>query len=507
MALDIQLRAAQPVDLAADVLVVGVLQVGGKSPALPPSLKPVDARWGVRSRSSPRARSSRASAIRRSRSRRSGASRPTRSSSSAWASGASLGAPEVRTFAAKAARVGERREGEVAGALASGRARGRAARSRRGARARRVPVHEVPDRRPQAEGGARAAWSSASAAKPSPTRRRCSRSGQRVGSGGQPVARPEQRAGQRHLPGDVRRGRGGGREGERPEDRGLRLQGDPPPRDEAHRRGRPRQLARAALRAHVVDAQGREAEARLRRQGDHVRQRRPEHQARRRHGRDEARHERRRERRRRSWRRSPRSSRRSRCTPSPRSPRTCPTATRTGPGDIWGSLDGKTVEIVNTDAEGRLVLADALAYARTLTPDLIVDNATLTGACVVALGNTCSGWYSNDEAIAREFDGALKRLGRADVAHAAARGAARADQERGRRRQAGGRPLGRVDHRRALPARVRRRTRSGSTATSPAPRRSTGRTAWMQAKGATGHGVLTFLAMIERATLSPPSDA
>ncbi|MGH7272116.1 MAG: leucyl aminopeptidase family protein, partial [Polyangiaceae bacterium] len=77
------------------------------------------------------------------------------------------------------------------------------------------------------------------------------------------------------------------------------------------------------------------------------------------------------------------------------------------PGDVWGSLDGKTVEIVNTDAEGRLVLADALAYARTLSPDLIVDNATLTGACVVALGSTCSGYYSNDEAAAREFAAAL----------------------------------------------------------------------------------------------------
>jgi Cytosol aminopeptidase family, catalytic domain len=70
------------------------------------------------------------------------------------------------------------------------------------------------------------------------------------------------------------------------------------------------------------------------------------------------------------------------------------------PGDIWGSLEGKTVEIINTDAEGRLVLADALAYARTLSPDVIVDNATLTGACVVALGNTCSGWYANDEEVA-----------------------------------------------------------------------------------------------------------
>jgi len=77
------------------------------------------------------------------------------------------------------------------------------------------------------------------------------------------------------------------------------------------------------------------------------------------------------------------------------------------PGDIFGSLDGKTVEIVNTDAEGRLVLADALAYARALSPDILVDNATLTGACVVALGNTCSGWYSNDEGAAREFAAAL----------------------------------------------------------------------------------------------------
>jgi leucyl aminopeptidase len=58
------------------------------------------------------------------------------------------------------------------------------------------------------------------------------------------------------------------------------------------------------------------------------------------------------------------------------------------PGDIFGSLDGRTVEIINTDAEGRLVLADCLAYARALKPDLIVDNATLTGACVVALGPT-----------------------------------------------------------------------------------------------------------------------
>jgi leucyl aminopeptidase len=81
------------------------------------------------------------------------------------------------------------------------------------------------------------------------------------------------------------------------------------------------------------------------------------------------------------------------------------------PGDIFGSLDGKTVEIVNTDAEGRLVLADALAYARGLEPDLIVDNATLTGACVVALGNGCSGWYASNEDTAAQFASAATASG------------------------------------------------------------------------------------------------
>jgi leucyl aminopeptidase len=79
-----------------------------------------------------------------------------------------------------------------------------------------------------------------------------------------------------------------------------------------------------------------------------------------------------------------------------------PDAASYRPGDVFGSLDGKTVEIINTDAEGRLVLADALAYARALSPTLLVDAATLTGACVVALGKTCSAFYtaSDDLAIA-----------------------------------------------------------------------------------------------------------
>lgn len=81
------------------------------------------------------------------------------------------------------------------------------------------------------------------------------------------------------------------------------------------------------------------------------------------------------------------------------------------PGDVWGSLDGKSVEIINTDAEGRLILADALAYARALEPDVLVDNATLTGACVVALGNSCSGWYASNETTADEFAAAVKGSG------------------------------------------------------------------------------------------------
>lgn len=83
------------------------------------------------------------------------------------------------------------------------------------------------------------------------------------------------------------------------------------------------------------------------------------------------------------------------------------------PGDIFGTLDGRTVEIINTDAEGRLVLADALAYAKQLKPDLIVDAATLTGACVVALGKTCSAFYTADEKLAKQFDASAKHAGEA----------------------------------------------------------------------------------------------
>lgn len=83
------------------------------------------------------------------------------------------------------------------------------------------------------------------------------------------------------------------------------------------------------------------------------------------------------------------------------------------PGDIFGSLDGKFVEIINTDAEGRLVLADVLAYARALEPDLLLDNATLTGACVVALGPTVSAFYSNRPELAEAMKSSAAEAGEA----------------------------------------------------------------------------------------------
>ena len=81
------------------------------------------------------------------------------------------------------------------------------------------------------------------------------------------------------------------------------------------------------------------------------------------------------------------------------------------PADIFTSLDGKTVEIINTDAEGRLVLADALTYASRLKPDMIIDAATLTGAALVALGKTCSAFYSPDDELARSLERAARTAG------------------------------------------------------------------------------------------------
>ncbi len=75
----------------------------------------------------------------------------------------------------------------------------------------------------------------------------------------------------------------------------------------------------------------------------------------------------------------------------------------TRPGDIVTSMSGQTIEVLNTDAEGRLVLCDALTYAERYNPQCIIDIATLTGACVIALGAHASGLYANDDSLAEEL--------------------------------------------------------------------------------------------------------
>jgi leucyl aminopeptidase len=80
-----------------------------------------------------------------------------------------------------------------------------------------------------------------------------------------------------------------------------------------------------------------------------------------------------------------------------------PGGNATKPGDIVESLSGQTVEILNTDAEGRLILCDALTYAERFEPQAVIDIATLTGACVIALGHVCSGMFTNKDALAREI--------------------------------------------------------------------------------------------------------
>jgi leucyl aminopeptidase len=81
------------------------------------------------------------------------------------------------------------------------------------------------------------------------------------------------------------------------------------------------------------------------------------------------------------------------------------------PGDVLVSAEGKTVEVLNTDAEGRLILADALAIASRNKPDMIIDLATLTGACMVALGTQVAGIMGNDPGLIRALMAAGRTAG------------------------------------------------------------------------------------------------
>jgi leucyl aminopeptidase len=81
------------------------------------------------------------------------------------------------------------------------------------------------------------------------------------------------------------------------------------------------------------------------------------------------------------------------------------------PGDILKSYSGKTIEVLNTDAEGRLILADALAYASVYKPEAVIDLATLTGACIIALGDDVIGMLGTDDKLKKEIEKAAQNTG------------------------------------------------------------------------------------------------
>ena len=140
------------------------------------------------------------------------------------------------------------------------------------------------------------------------------------------------------------------------------------------------------------------------------------------------------------------------------------------PGDVVQASNGKYIEIINTDAEGRLVLADVLAYRRPHSPPAVIDAATLTGACVIALGHTATGCHGQRRRIGAGSARRGQAVGRAGVAVAAVGRLQGADQVRRRGHQELGRTPGGDDHRGDVPARSLPKAIHGCTSTSRARR-------------------------------------
>ena len=159
-------------------------------------------------------------------------------------------------------------------------------------------------------------------------------------------------------------------------------------------------------------------------------------------------------------------------------------------------MNGKTIEVINTDAEGRLILADALCYARELGATKIVDAATLTGACVIALGHAASGVMSNDDAFADRFLDGRRRRRRTLLALAACTTISI-------RRSRATSPTSRIPadgraarKRPAHSSRISSPTCRGSTSTSPGTAYLDGASSYM-AKGPTGTPVRAFVTLVE----------
>ena len=132
------------------------------------------------------------------------------------------------------------------------------------------------------------------------------------------------------------------------------------------------------------------------------------------------------------------------------------------PGDIVTSMAGKTIEVLNTDAEGRLILIDAMTYAQRQGCTHLVDAATLTGAIVVALGHIRVGAFTNNDGFLDKVLNVAQDRGREDVAHAARRRIQGLSEKRLRRPAEHRRALGRSYHGRDVPARIRGRDALGA---------------------------------------------
>ena len=149
-------------------------------------------------------------------------------------------------------------------------------------------------------------------------------------------------------------------------------------------------------------------------------------------------------------------------------PRTCPSGRSMKPGDIVRASNGTTVEIINTDAEGRLVLSDCLVHAQAQGAERLVDLATLTGAMRRGARLDLRGADGQRRRVGRRGVRRRALVGRARVAAAAARRVRRRDQEPLRGHHERGRdPQGGRDHGRGVPARASPATRRGRTSTSP----------------------------------------
>ena len=139
------------------------------------------------------------------------------------------------------------------------------------------------------------------------------------------------------------------------------------------------------------------------------------------------------------------------------------------PGDVVTSMSGQTVEVINTDAEGRLVLCDAITWAqKEFEPATVIDLATLTGAMIIALGHEHAGLFANDDALADKLLAAGQASGDKLWRFPLGAGLRQADRQPDRRHEERRPALGRLDHRGAVhPALRRRRAPPGRTSTSP----------------------------------------